>query len=311
MACEPDAWELTCSYAFEKKRTGYIALVFEAYFDAALTSPRSRDDFPVHTVAVYLAKQDDWRKIRKEWKRDLGNVPYFHMTDFEFAYNRAKRGKPIPSTSPYHGLEESDFLPLLNRVHKIIARRNRQGEPRIQAFASHVVKSAFDTLRPAELATDPHCASYYIFNVSALMKTIRNWMHERNIDEPVHYIFAGGDAGEVGYLNGLFDDLFADLGRAHRFRLNKGFGKVGYDIGWMKAEPAIQAADIGCYELHKNVLLWIEMGYPDAISPDLRRKALSALTAMGMEFRGLTYRGQQIREQFEERLREIRGEEVY
>lgn len=302
-------WDITCSTAFEKKKQGYIALVYEAYFDAVLTSVPKRD-FPVHSVGVYLAKQDDWCKFRKEWKRDLRGIPYFHMTDFERDFLATKKGEPISRKSPFLGLKESEYLPLLKRIHKTIARPNKNGNIRIKGFASHIVKNAFDTLRPPELKKDPYCASYYIFNVAVLMKGIRNWMNDHKIEEPVHYIFSRGDR-EGNNLLALFDDLFDDLNRAKSFHLHKGFGRMGYDIEWMKAEPALQAADIGCYELHKLILLWIEMGYPDFMHEKIRRKSLSSLVGMGMEHRGWAYRGQQLREQFNERLREISGQEPY
>lgn len=305
-----DPFEIICRSVFETEHKGYIALmVYEAYFDAAMTSVPKRD-FPVHTVSVYLAKQDDWRKLRQEWTRDLRGIPYFHMTDFEYAYLQAKKGKPVSSKHAFHGLKEGDFLPLLQRLSKTLARKNSNGQTRLKGIASHVVKSAFDVLRPKDLANDPYCASYYIFNVGVLMKDIRNWMKDNKINEPVHYIFAGGDR-EGNNLEALFADLWDDIERAKRFRLSRGFSRMGYDTAWMKAEPALQATDIGCYELHKLMLLWVEMGYPDHIPVAIRRKSLSALSSMGMEHRGWAYRGEQLREQFNERLRELNGLEVY
>jgi hypothetical protein len=196
-------------------------------------------------------------------------------------------------------------LPLLQSLYKTVARTNKTGQTRVTGLASHVIKDSFDSLRPAELTKDPLCASYYIFNAAMLLRGIRGWANEQKIANPIHYVFAGGD-GEGRNLELLFDFLWQNPDRAKSFRLYKGLTRSGYDTAWMKQEPALQAADVGCFELHKNILLWIRKGYPDMIPQTERRRSLSFLSQM-MSHRGWAYREQELRTQFADRIKEIKG----
>jgi hypothetical protein len=67
----------------------YIYNEVRVYLDAAYNHPQGRtaNDPRIHTVAAYIADVEDWRKLRKEWRKELAQfkVLYFHMKDFEYA----------------------------------------------------------------------------------------------------------------------------------------------------------------------------------------------------------------------------------
>lgn len=208
---------------------------------------------------------------------DKKSLRFFHMKDFEYALSALKRGArdQIGRKNHFKDLNESEFLPLLKRMHGVINRKRKDGSYRLVEFASSVVKTDFDNARPAELKDDPECKSYYIYNIANIMKMIALWCSEKVIYDPIHYIFAGGDK-EGGNIENWFDYCWKDEQSKNYFRLSKGYTRMGYDIKWMEGEPALQAADIAAFEFNKAAQEIAQRGNVD-IPLDELRKSLPSL----------------------------------
>lgn len=250
----------------------------KAYFDATYNYPKPDSPTPeVHTLAAYVGTRESWKKFRKEWIRELDkkSIDHFHMSKFEFARSQAIAGKEIPKSSLYHGWKAEEFALFLQRLHDVINRKDKNGIYRLEASISAVIKSDFDESLPDELKGDVQCSSYYIFNVITVIKGIALWADRNNYRDSIHYIFSAGD-GENGNLERLFKDMWNDPVAKPLFRLSKDYEDKPYSIKLMKDEPALQAADIAAYELHKAELEWIGRGYVDMPLVELR-KSLSSL----------------------------------
>jgi hypothetical protein len=275
-----DAWEHICDDAFDCPKKGVIAL-FTVYLDASHNRPSPTRPNPplIHSVGGYLARKTDWDKFRKEWRLELAkkNVPHFHMKDFEYAQAAIRRGERdrIGRKNPFKDWSEEEFLPFINRLYRTINRKRKDSSYRVVAFTSSVVMDEFDETLPDELKDDPECRSHYIFNVANIMKMIGFRHSGQAIYEPVHYVLAGGD-GEGGNLERWFDYCMRTESSRQFYRLVKGYTRLGYDIQWMKDEPALQAADIAAYEFNKVAIKVTEN--PTANIPlDEMRKSLPIL----------------------------------
>lgn len=270
-----DAWEHICLDAFDDPKKGVIALL-TVYFDASENKPsKTRPNPPlIHSVGCYLARRTDWNKFRKEWKIELGkkNIPYFHMKDFEYALAaiRRKERDQISRKNPFKEWSEDEFLPFQKRLYQVINRKNKDGQYRMAAFTSSLVMPDFDRALPDELKTDPECQSYYVFNLANLMKMIAHWCSQNVIYDPVHYIFSGGDK-EGSNIENWFNYCWNDEQSCNYFRLGKGYTRMGYDIQWMKAEPALQVADIAAYEFNKVAIEIAERGGNNIPLDELRK----------------------------------------
>lgn len=252
----------------------------------------------VHTLAAYVATSENWKKFRKEWKRELdkNGLEYFHMTDFEFARSRAVAGKEIPTRSKFYGWTEEKFVPFLQRLHRVINRKDPRGNYRLRGRISAVIKSDFDETIPEELKGDVQCCSYYIFNVITVIKGIALWADSINHRGPIHYVFSAGD-GENGNLERLFADMWEDPVAKPWFRLSNEYRGKAYSVEQMKNEPALQAADVGAYELHKAQLEWIARGYEDMPKSKLRK---SLTTLARTDHYGWLYRKKELAETFDD-----------
>jgi hypothetical protein len=274
-----DAWEHICDDAFDGGR-GFVCLV-TAYFDAAYNQPKGStiNDPRIHTVSAYIAEKSDWRKLRKEWRKELlaYDVPHFHMKVFEHARKVKQFGTGrISSKSPYQGWTLEKFDLFERRLHRIINRKRPNGEPRISAITSHVVVADYYKTIPDDLKDHPACRSPFILNISNLMEGVANWAHSHlYYDKPIHYIFSGGD-DDVGDLDKWFNRCFKRDLLINHFRLGKGFTRIGYDIQWMKSEPALQMVDCPAYELNKMQIEWAKNDFEPMLKSKLR-KSLSSL----------------------------------
>lgn len=259
------------------------------YFDASYNHPNPNSAKPfVHTVAGYVGAKSDWDKFRKEWRIELRkkNLDYFHMTDFEYARSQVIAGKGLSSKSQYYGWSENEFVPFLQRLHRVIRRKNKDGKYRLEGVVSHVLIADYNETLPDDLRNDPRCCTPYIFNVSEVIKLVADWANRHNYNNPIHYIFAGGDR-EDGNLKKMFVDMWNDLEARHLYCLSKDSSHVPYDIQMMKAEPALQAADVIAFEMQKGVLEWIERDFADIPISELRKSLASLCHA---DHWGLVYR---------------------
>lgn len=296
---EYDAWEHMCGDAFEDSERGFVALV-AVYMDAAYNHPKgiTADDPRVMTIASYTAEQDDWRKTRKEWRQvllEFGNIPFFHMKDFEHARNVTRYGKgQISSKSPYSGwtLERLDSLELA--LFRVINRKRPDKSPRITAIHSNILLADYEETLPDDLKDHPRCRSPFILTAANIMDTIAVWANARNHHDPIHYIFAGGD-NETGNLDRLFTRWFDRDITINHFRLAKGFGRIGYDLQWMKGEPALQAVDCPAYEMNRAVIEWAKKDFNPILKSELRA-SLSLLCRI--DHFGLTLRKPELLETY-------------
>lgn len=81
------------------------------------------------------------------------------------------------------------------------------------------------------------------------------------------------------------------------FRLSDEYGGRPYSIEQMRDEPALQAADVGAYELHKAQLEWITRGYVDMPKSELRK---SLTTLARTDHHGWLYRKKELAETFKD-----------
>jgi hypothetical protein len=260
-----------------------VVCIYDAirvYVDAAYNHPQGRtaDDPRVHTVAAYFGDVDDWRKLRKEWRKELTyfRVPYFHMKDFEHARNVAIFGRGhISSRSSYNGWSADTLNAFERRLHNIINRKRPDGLPRITSITSNLLINDYERTLPADLNDHPECRSPFILNVTNVMKGIAHWASSVSYYKPIHYVFAGGD-NETGNLDKWFSRSFQRDEVARFYRLAKGFQRIGYDIQWMKQEPALQMVDCPAYEMNRANVEWAKNNFNPIHLDDLR-KSLSSL----------------------------------
>lgn len=249
------------------------------YSDASYNQPTAK--YPtqplLHTVGAYVATDTDWRRFRKEWRGELAKKKHnhFHMTDFEYAQNAAITGKSLKESDSYYGWGPNDFVPFLKRLHGVINRKRRDGSFRMSAFIASLVKPDFDKTVPAELKDDPGCRSHYIFNVVNVMEQIARWADRNNYYGSIHYVFAGGDQGAPGNLESWFNYCFKSKTATKKFRLSKNRSDKGYEIEWMKIEPALQAADISAYEFNKLAIKAAERGNFEIDEGELRKSIIN------------------------------------
>lgn len=248
-----------------------------AYSDASYNHPNAaRPDEPLlHTVATYITTDIYWRRFRKEWLLELSKkgMQSFHMTDFEHARNAILTNKPLSRKSPYRGWAVEDFKPFLQRLHRVINRKSSYGSYRMGGFISSLVKSDFDSSVPEDLKNHVSCKSHYIFNMITNFENIARWANPRNIPLPIHYVFAGGDHGEAGNLEGLFRFFWKNEQIRKHLRLTKEYAPNCYEIKWAKQELEIQAADIAAFEFNKAQLTKAKLGKLE--DADVRRSLVN------------------------------------
>jgi hypothetical protein len=252
----------------------YLTVYSDASYNHSTAS--SPDPRLLHTVGAYIATRTNWRRFRKEWKRELDKkgLDHFHMTDFEYAQSAIRSGRTLRATHPYYGWKGDEFVPFLRRLHGVINRKDSNGQFRMRAFIASLVRPDFDKTLPAELQDEPGCKSHYLFNVVMVMEQIAQWADSEGYHDPIHYVFAGGD-GEGANLENWFNHCWSSETARKRFRLSNGYSRIGYDIEWMKDEPALQAADIAAYEFNKLALKAAERGGFEIDENELRKSLLN------------------------------------
>lgn len=268
------------------------------YFDATKTEPKADEHLAVHTLGAYIGAEGNWENFREEWQSLLKErgLTYFHMTDFEYALSRAIANKKIPSRSPFHDWEKDAFIPFLRQLHTIINRKSQNGWYRLEGWASSIYQPDFDACLPNSLKSNPQCCSYYIFNVVQMMKSLALWANTINYKDRIHYVFANGDR-EGNNLERLFKYFWDRLDARKIFRLDQKSHRNSYDIQLMKSEPALQAADIVAYEMHKSTIMLNTNQKHDLMLSDLRASWQSLGKA---PHRGLFYSQEQLIREFDE-----------
>jgi hypothetical protein len=303
-----DAWQHLCGDPFNNPQRGIIALL-TTYFDATEDpTVKDRPDRPLlHGVTCYLAYKPDWDRFQRKWAKALDEkgLEFFHMKDFEFARNKILKDEPLPSHKKfdaYRTWKLDDFTLFQDRLHRISNAKAGDGHYKMTAFTSAVYKAEFDAKLPEKLKDDPECQSYYIFNVANIMKAIAWWCNQHPIRykrNPIHYIFAKGD-GEGNNLENWFDRCWAHESDRYLFRLSKGYSRYPrppYDMQWMEAEPALQAADVASFELSKIAVEVSLRGHTNIGFDELRKSIPGLCKAPHI---GFTLRGQELEEAFDQ-----------
>lgn len=263
-----------CADALEDE-DGFIALVLPvtSYLDASYNWPKGKatNDPRILTIASYTARQKDWSDLRGQWRKvlEIFQVPFFHMNAFEYAKGVATYGTgKISSSSPYYGWEAEKFDRFFGALAEVINSKSYD-LPRIHAFTSSIVLSDYEAALPDDLKTHPQCRSAFILNVTNVMNGIALWANVHNYRDPIHYIFAGGD-DDSGDLDPFFHRCFKHEETQKHFRLAKGFGRIGYDVQWMKGEPALQMVDCPAYELNRAIVEWAKRDFSPILKTELR-----------------------------------------
>lgn len=259
-------------------RSNNLNSMVTAYFDESYNHPKEGSGEPrLYTVACYYGLQENWDEFRRDWRRVLGRkgLSSFHMNKFEFARSQVIAGIELSEKNPYRGWAREEFDTFLDSLHEVIGRKARSGLPRIAPLQSEVIKADFDEARPVELDNDPECKSYYMVCVTNIMAAIAIWAKRNSYRAPIHYVF-GSLKGEAGNLQRWFDYCWRHPEIRRYYRLSKAYSGRPYDIQNASDEPALQAADIGAYEINKAAIRWVEKGFADMPLRDMR-KALDSL----------------------------------
>ncbi|MDX2033969.1 MAG: hypothetical protein SF339_25065 [Blastocatellia bacterium] len=251
-----------------------------AYFDASYNHPQGKtaNDPKIHTIAVYMASRDNWRKLRKEWKRvlDSYNVPFFHVKDFEYARNVAIYGRgKISSKSPYIDWTPEKFNTFEQKLHKTINRKGADGIPYITARTSNILVKDYEETLPSDLKDHPGCRSYFILNVINLINAISQWADLENYREYIEYVFSEGD-DDIGDISKWFHWCSQHELTIRHYRLSLRIKSKPYDIQSMKTEPALQMVDCPAYELNRAIVEWAKKDFQPTPMSELR-KSLSSL----------------------------------
>lgn len=269
-----DAWEQLCANAFDVPQKGLIVLLISSEESLAFYSDASANHFAakkpnaplLHTVGGYISTVAHWRRFRREWQKELTKkgLTHFHMTEFEYAQNAVLTNKPLSHKSPYNGWKYEEFQPFLKRLHAVINRKNRKGHFRMAGFMATVIKADFDRFVPAGMEKELGFNSYYMWNMILNMESIAIWAEENKHAGPIHYVFASGD-GEEGNIGQWFKACWDVEHMREHYKLSKSYSVMPYSIAAMRPEPAIQAADVGAYELNKYWLAVADAGYDQSL----------------------------------------------
>jgi hypothetical protein len=197
------------------------------YFEASHNE--GQPDTPtVYTVAGWVGYAEQWADFEEKW---LAILPpeldrFFHMSDFlnrkrEYAHWNKDKRKTV-----FHGLA------------KLI------GETVEHGFASSIQKGDYDAVVRSNMprikgsGTGPR---YFGFNLIRVMEDIEEWADAVGQDDPIVYLFAGGDRAGNDIRN-LFNRMIKSAEHVRRFRLHGPFAYV--PEGNTRKEPRLQAADV-------------------------------------------------------------------
>jgi hypothetical protein len=197
------------------------------YFEASHNG--SQENTPtVYTVAGWVGFADKWADFASKW---LSILPpeldgFFHMTDFLSRQNEYADWPKAKRKRVYHGLA------------KLI------GETVEHGFASSVHKHDYDAVVRSKIprVKGPGMGpQYFGFNLIRDLEDIEEWARDAEHNEPIVYVFAGGDRAGNDIRN-LFRKLIRSPEHSERFRLNGAYPFVP-DVDARK-EPRLQAADV-------------------------------------------------------------------
>lgn len=198
-------------------------MMFTLYLDESYSHPPAP---LIYTVAGYIATDTEWRKFKKEWRRELdrAGIDFFHMAKYE-----ARKKE-------YEGWSNEKRVEVLKRLHRTIHRRILTG------FAASVVVADYNEVMNPNIRRgygEPH-----EFAVISCMKQIRGWGEEKGYREPIAYVLeSGSDRQRV--VNLSFQ--FMDEEQRREYRIGS----------WAFADKRdlnpLQAADILAYEMTKEM----------------------------------------------------------
>jgi hypothetical protein len=213
-----------------------------AYFDESYSHPPAPR---VYTVAGYVATDTEWRKFKKEWKRevDKAGVEFFHMAKYE-ARVKDEHGN-LRGVGEYKDWSNEKRVEVLKRLHRAIHRRVLTG------IASSVVVSDYEELITPNLR--PGFGEPHEFAVIACLKHIRHWGKENGYSDGIAYVFeSGSDRQKI--VNRSFQHAYLDEEKRREYRIGSWAFADKRDVN------PLQAADILAYETTKEMCRRLDAG---------------------------------------------------
>lgn len=218
-----------------------------AYFDESYTHA---PDPLVYTIAGYVSSEIEWKKFRKEWRRQLAkeNIEYFHMVDFQAC-------KP-----PYGDWSKEKRIEFLKSLHATIHRRV------MRSFATTVNIDDFESLtsKQKEILGNPH-----VFAAVNCMKMIGFWTAQNVMYDPIAYVFEKGSKYDKQLQKWFNEDLREEDRNFFRIGTFVLSDKVASPMDHRPATP-LQAADILAYETTKEVVRRLTPVNPRAIRESIK-----------------------------------------
>jgi hypothetical protein len=215
------------SESFEHLRLSLFAgqddvfCMLTAYFDDSGTSPTD----PVVVVAGYLATVEMWARFNRRWSALLS----------QYEITGLRRADLENLSGEFKGWDPSRRTEFIKKAHAIIRQCTYSG------FGVAIPKSDFEAVCPE---SHPY-RTYGLFGWCAFgcVRSINLWCDEKNVTEPIQYVFEAGTTGQ-----GQFDQIMGDLYRDPAIRKDDRIG------GWSfqgKSVLPLQAADVVAYEYFK------------------------------------------------------------
>jgi hypothetical protein len=236
-----------------------LVAVLTAYFDESYTQPNpKRPNQPlIYGVGCWLSTVDKWTRFDKRWNQILreAGIDHFHMSEFE---------SRIP---PYDTWSESKRIKVLRELWKAVFHH--------QMFGCSPIVHRGDwsrCLQKRPYLRNPFGRTEYGFDVQMAIGMINDWCDKKNLDGPIHYVFAHFK-GQGNALDHIFKELLRDRKAKKAYRLTGMWTK-----GLAKDVSQLQAADMIAYEAIKRAA--------NEYSPDENkiRKSLEYLGSLGLDY---------------------------
>ncbi len=194
-------------------------MMLHLYFDKS----GPNDAIPAVTVAGVISTPEKWVEFSKKWEEalhDFGELPYFHMSEYESGFGQYKDWNE-------RGVKKER----LSRLLDIIEEHVMATVGASVSLADCVASFGDPPVEVAYGVTALHCSN---------MIPQYGYLHEHP-GEQVTYIFEEGDLG-YGKLRNGYDQIYDEPWRREFNRLSDRLKVEG------KNSPPLQAADILAYE---------------------------------------------------------------